>query len=94
MIAPTKNTTSPVILFAVTALGLIAGYFYYSQALQDQTPPIASVDISVDENLAKLKDLKFDFSGLDNLTFKNLKIFGDSPVLPGATGRTDIFAPF
>lgn len=94
MIAPTKNSTSPVILLAITVFGLIAGYFYYSQALQDQTLPIAPVDISVDENLAKLKNLKFDFSGLDNLTFKTLKIFGDSPVQPGPTGRTDIFAPF
>ena len=90
----TKNSTSPVIIIAIAALGFIAGYFYYSQTLSDQALPIYPIIIPADDNLIKFKDLKLDFSALDNLTFKNLRIFGESPVQPGATGRGDIFAPF
>ncbi len=90
----TKNTTSPIILFAIVALGLFIGYFYYSQTSQDQVFPVAPTNGITEGNISKLKDLKLDFSGLDNLTFKALKIFGESPVQPGSTGRIDIFAPF
>lgn len=93
-IAPTKNSTSTVTLIAIVVLGLITGYFYYSLSLQDQALPIQPISISVDDKLAEFKDPKLDFSALDNLTFKSLRIFGESPVQPGSTGRTDIFAPF
>ena len=83
-----------MILFAITVFGLFAGYFYYSQVLQDKTLPITTVNVPVDDNFVKLKQLKLDFSGLDNLTFKTLKIFGESPVQPGLTGRVDVFAPY
>ncbi|MBI2669727.1 MAG: hypothetical protein HYX20_01070 [Candidatus Yanofskybacteria bacterium] len=93
-IAPTRNTTSLLILVAIALFGLIVGYFYYSQALQDQVIPISPIDISADDGLAKFKDLKLDFSVLDGLAFKALRIFGESPVQPGSTGRADPFAPF
>ena len=83
-----------MILIAIVALGLIVGYFYYARALQDQTVEIAPMNISPEDNLVKFKDLTFDFGPFDDLKFKSLKIFGESPVLPGATGRVDIFAPF
>ncbi len=102
MITQTKTTTSPIILVAIVALGIIVGYFYYSQVLQTQSLPAspslggpsASVNPSIDDTLNKLKDLKLDFSSLDLQAFKNLVIFGESPVSPGSTGRADIFAPF
>lgn len=94
MIASTKNSTSSVILIAIALLGFIVGYFYYSQVLQDQALPISPIDIAVDDGLAKFKDLKLDFSAMDNLTFRSLRIFGESPVQPGSSGRTDPFAPF
>lgn len=93
-VSPTKNLTSPVILWAIVALGLIAGYFYYTQALQDQAQPFAPLEVAPGDNLAKFKDLSFDFGPFDSLQFKALRIFGESPVKPGATGRADIFAPF
>ncbi|MBI2063353.1 MAG: hypothetical protein HYT61_03930 [Candidatus Yanofskybacteria bacterium] len=93
MITPTKNTTSPVILFAIIILGLIVGYFYYNQTSQDQSVSVVPASLT-DVNFSKFKDLKLDFSGLDNLIFKTLRIFGESPVQPGSTGRIDIFAPF
>lgn len=92
-ILPTKNTASPIILFAIIALGFFAGYFYYSQTSTEPMPQ-ALPAANIADNLSKFKDLKLDFSGLDNLTFKALKIFGESPVQPGSTGRIDIFAPF
>lgn len=94
MITPTKNSTSSVILFGIVVLGLIVGYFYYAQVLQDQSVDITSFTIPPEDNLVKFKDLTFDFGPFDDLKFKSLKIFGESPVLPGATGRVDIFAPF
>lgn len=95
-ITQTKNTTSPVILVAIVALGIIVGYFYYNQVASDQSLPVpaASGGAAIGDTLDKLKDLKLDFSGLDLQAFKNLGIFGESPVSPGSTGRTDIFAPF
>ncbi len=104
MIIQTKNTTSPVILVAIVALGIILGYFYYKQVVPDQSlpassslggaAPVSSGNSSAGDVLDKLKDLKLDFSGLDLQAFKNLGIFGESPVNPGPTGRSDIFAPF
>ena len=94
MITPTKNSTSPVILFGIVAIGLIIGYFYYAQALQDQSVDIVPFTISPDDSLARFKTLTFDFGPFDDIKFKSLKIFGESPVQPGATGRVDIFAPF
>ena len=81
-------------LIAIAVLGLIAGFFYYSRALQDQIFLVSPINISADDRLVKFKDLKLNFSVLDNLTFKTLRIFGESPVQPGSTGRIDPFAPF
>lgn len=88
-----RNKQSPIISIAIILAGLIGGYIYYSQT-PVETSPIQTVSISADDNLSKFKDLKFDFSILDDARFQALKIFGESPVLPGSTGRTDIFAPF
>lgn len=88
------SKTSPVITIAIIALGFIAGYFYYSQALQNPPPPVQPINISADDSLAKFKDLKFNFSILDDEKFKALKILGESPVQPGVKGKTDLFAPF
>lgn len=94
MITPTKNLTSPVILFGIVALGLIVGYFYYAQAFQGQVVEITPFSIAPEDNLTKFKDLSFNFGPFDDIKFKSLKIFGESPVQPGVTGRVDIFAPF
>jgi len=91
---PNRNSISPVILIAIVAMGFMVGYFYYSSALQGETPIIPPITFAADDNLAKFKDLELDFSAIDDLMFKNLRIFGESPVLPGSTGREDPFAAF
>lgn len=93
-IIPNKNTTSAVILLLIVAFGFIAGYFFYSQNPQDKTANIPPSRVALDDSLVKFRTLKLNFSAFDDLTFKTLRIFGESPVLPGTTGRADIFAPF
>ncbi len=87
-----RNQQSPIVLIAIILLGLIAGYFYYSQVLQGQPTSIAPSTVLPNDTLSKFKDFKFNFSILDDPQFKSLKIFGDSPVLPGQTGKPDAFS--
>jgi len=93
-VTPTKNSTSPVLLFAVVILGFIIGYFYYEGVLKDQAVQILLPQTATGDTLAKFKDLTIDFGPLDDLKFKTLRIFGESPVQPGATGKIDLFSPF
>lgn len=93
-IAPTKNSTSPIILIAIVAIGLILGYFYYSFALKDQAQQITPFTISPEDNLSKFANLKLDFGPFDDIKFRSLRIFGESPVQSGITGKADLFAPF
>jgi hypothetical protein len=89
-----KENSSRVIPIAIIVLGVLGGYIFYSMLIKGsatELPPPAAVQ---DNTLFKFKDLSLDFSIFDDLRFKSLKIFGESPVQPGQTGRTDIFAPF
>jgi len=92
-ITSTENKHSPIILVSLLIASLIGGYFYYVQVLKPEALPIQT-GVSATDTLSKFKDLKLDFSILDDAKFKSLKIFGESPVQPGATGRVDLFAPF
>ncbi len=74
-------------------IGVIAGYFFFSMTIQGSEVGIAP-PVTTDDTLSKFKNLSLDFSIFDDARFKSLKIFGESPVQPGATGRVDIFAPF
>ncbi len=87
-----KKTTSILILLGIVALGFAAGYLYNTQFSQSQLPT-SSQNIPLSDDLSKFKDLNLDFSAFNNDSFKTLRIFGDSPVLPGSSGRADIFAP-
>ena len=75
------------------ALGIIAGYLFFSMTIQGSKEGIP-LPVIADDTLSKFKDLSLDFSIFDDARFKSLKIFGESPVQPGPTGRLDIFAPF
>ena len=76
-----------VVVFAV-------GYLYYSQFIQPAQLPIGPGPLSERDDLTMFKDLTIDFSILDDARLKSLKVFGESPVKPGVTGKRDIFAPF
>ena len=70
------------------------GYLYYSQSIQPSQLPINPPPLTTKDDLTMFKDLTIDFSILDDRRFKSLKIFGESPVKPGVTGKRDPFAPF
>ncbi|MBI4158612.1 MAG: hypothetical protein HY505_03295 [Candidatus Yanofskybacteria bacterium] len=81
-----------MLLILVVAFAI--GYLYYSQSIQPAQLPIDPIPLSTRDDLAMFKDLTIDFSILDDARFKSLRIFGESPVKPGITGKRDIFAPF
>ena len=90
-----RKGQSAVIHLAIIGLGLLAGYFYYAQFLRDSRQPETLSDIRADDNLSKFRDLgSLDFKVLTDPGFRILKVIGEIPVKAGATGRTDIFAPF
>lgn len=80
---------------AIILLGILAGYFWYNQFEKDNREPVTVTDIQADDSLSRFEDFKtFDFQIFTKPEFRNLKTIGEAPVSPGATGRTDIFAPF
>ena len=90
---PIKENPSRVIPIAIMVLGILAGYMFFSLIIKGTEVGI-SPPVLADDTLSKFKNLTLDFSVFDDTRFKTLKIFGESPVQPGATGRVDIFAPF
>jgi len=82
------------ITLLILVVAFAAGYLFYSQFIQPAQLPIDPIPLSAKEDLTMLKDLTIDFSILDDSRFKSLRVFGESPVRPGVTGKRDIFAPF
>jgi hypothetical protein len=89
-----KENPSKVILIAIIILGLLGGYLFYYLTIKGTEVKIPAPTISQDDTLSKFKNIDLNFSVFDDFRFKSLKIFGESPVQPGPTGRVDIFAPF
>lgn len=85
-----RQKTSNIMGILIIIIGLLAGYIYYTNLIKP-TVPSAPREYT---DLLKLRQVSFDFSVVEREAFKNLKIFGESPVKPGVTGRKNIFAPF
>lgn len=79
------------IILVIIVIGLTAGYFYYSSFPSEITinPPLNG---KVDD-LTQLSTMDLNFSSLSQSKLDALKIFGEYPVNPGATGKRDLFAP-
>lgn len=90
---PQQNNQSILISALIIVLGFAAGYFYYSQWAVSARVLIEPPLVVGRDDLDKFKDLKIDFSILDNKKYKALEVFGEAPVNPGVTGKKDIFAP-
>ncbi|MDP3731111.1 MAG: hypothetical protein Q8R34_01300 [bacterium] len=75
-----------LILFTGLALAYLLGS---SVETSDVSQPRAIREIS-----PELASVNLDLSVLDDILFKQLKVFGTIPVNPGQTGRDDPFAPF
>jgi len=89
-----KENSSKVMPIAIATLGIIAGYLFYSLTIRGSETGIPPPVIAQDDTLSKFNNVDLNFSVFDDFRFKALKIFGESPVQPGPTGRVDIFAPF
>lgn len=87
-----KTSTERLIMILIVAVGIVGGYFYYSSVASLSVVKISKPVISKD--LEQFKKIKLDMSIFDKMTFKELKIFGESPVRRGDEGKTDLFAPF
>lgn len=97
-LSPRKNNQNQNNIFiqaAIIGLGIVGGYLYYSQLIEPNKQAIVVNEISHQDILTKFKDAKsFNFEIFNKDYFKALKILGEAPVLPGSTGRNNIFAPF
>ena len=89
-----QPTTNKSLMLLMLVAAFAVGYLYYSQSIQPAQLPIKPPPLSEKDNLSMFKDLTIDFSILDDAKFKSLRVFGESPVRPGVTGKRDIFAPF
>ncbi len=85
-----QNKLIPILIMLV---GLIGGYFYYSQGGLGEIV-VSGAGEGVKDDLAKFKGLQLNFSVLQNGTYTFLQVFGELPVSPGTPGKRDFFAPF
>lgn len=81
-----------MLLILVAAFAI--GYLYYSQSAQPAQIPVNPLPLTAKDDLASFKDLTINFDILNDNKFKSLRVFGESPVKPGVTGKKNIFAPF
>lgn len=78
----------------ILVIAFAVGYLYYSQSIKPAQLPINPLPLTGKDDLVSFENLSINFDILDDKNFKSLKIFGESPVKPGVTGKKDIFAPF
>ncbi|MDO8495180.1 MAG: hypothetical protein Q7S32_01470 [bacterium] len=79
----------------IIVFGMVLGYILYSNDVipaQVALEPEATRP-SDTESMTRLESLKLDFSIFDSIIFKELKVFGEIPVVPGNTGKNDPFSP-
>ena len=81
-------------MLLILVIAFAIGYLYYSQSIQPAQLPIDPIPLSARDDLVIFKDITIDLSILDDTRFKSLRVFGESPVKPGVTGKRDIFTPF
>ncbi|OGN14059.1 MAG: hypothetical protein A3J47_02075 [Candidatus Yanofskybacteria bacterium RIFCSPHIGHO2_02_FULL_43_22] len=89
-----RQPTNRSVMILMVVVAFAIGYLFYSQSIQPTQLPIDPPPLSAKDDLAKFKDLTINFLILDDSRFKELRVFGESPVKPGVTGKRDIFAPF
>lgn len=84
---------SNIILGLIVAMGLVFGYMTYSSA-DDPTAALSLNEVAVKDDFQSFKNLKIDFSILDDERYRSLEVYGENPVDPKITGEKDNpFAP-
>ena len=86
------RSTLPVILIV---LAVAAGVLFYFQILKPSQ--VNEYEISSDlqkeySSFRIFKNLSLDFSIFNRIDFKDLRIFGEVPVKPAPSGKTDLFS--
>ncbi|MDO8583642.1 MAG: hypothetical protein Q7R83_00490 [bacterium] len=85
-----RASTNPFILLLIVLLGSMVGYFWYTQQSGDEALPLpAAIN---DASYLKFKEMRFDLAMFQQSQFQTLKIFGEYPIKPGATGKLDLFS--
>lgn len=91
-----QNSSENLYAVLIVIFGVVLGYLLYSNQFFPIELPVAEVAaVRPDDpaNTAKLESLQLNFGIFDNISFRELKIFGAIPVVPGATGKNDPFSP-
>lgn len=87
------GSSLPMIL---VLLALVAGFVFYFQIIKPGQVNEYELLPSVRTELSKLRafrTLELNFSVFDRPDFKNLRIFGESPVKTAPGGKNDLFSP-
>lgn len=90
----TVQYTNKSVVALILVLAFAIGYLYYSQSIKPNQLPINPPPVVAGDSLTKFRDLTINFSILNENKFKSLRVFGESPVKPGITGKRDLFSPF
>jgi hypothetical protein len=86
-----RENRPKLLLYIIIVLGFVGGYIYHFQG-GDVVPTVPEIKTEKSD-LEQFKNLQINFSLLENEKIKLLKLFGESPVLPGVTGKNNLFAP-
>lgn len=82
-----------LLIIFVIILGIAGGYIYYSAIGLSSAVPIPELPVKEKDSLVSFKDLELNLS-VSSEKLNQLRIFGESPVNPGTSGRNNPFAPF
>ncbi|MBI2057696.1 MAG: hypothetical protein HYT63_01800 [Candidatus Yanofskybacteria bacterium] len=85
-----ENLFIGLIIFA----GLAMAYLFYSNLVPAAPSDFSAPTSARAEIASEIETINLDFSVLDHILFKQLKVFGTIPVSSGQTGRENPFAPF
>lgn len=86
------GSSLPIILII---FALLAGLIFYFSIIKPSQVNEYEIIPSTQAELVRFrefKSLRLDFSIFDRLDFRNLRIFGETPVKPAPAGKTDLFS--
>ncbi len=89
---PPPRNQSRIISLLIILVGLVGGYVYYSNSYSEELFPLP---VNIQKSTLQLfKEMVIDFSILDDSVFRSLRVYGELPVTPGVSGKSDPFSPF
>ena len=88
----TSNSSPKLLVWGIVFIGIIGGYVMYSNFVKPGEEVIPPPAVSNKDNLNSFQNLTIDFSKIASAA-QELKISGESPVVPGVSGKKDLFAP-